>query len=150
MIKVGTGVIVRRNNKLLVGRRKGSHGEGCLAFPGGHIDFEDSSFAEQAAREVNEEVGMEIELVNPDEGRQDLFTTFDILSEKHKYVTVYLLANYVSGGIEYEEDKFKPLEDKCEGWQFLTIDEIVKNMKSHDEAWIPRERLLFYRNIIEV
>ena len=41
-VKAGTGIIIRRGNKVLVGERQGSHGAGCLAFPGGHLDDDDN------------------------------------------------------------------------------------------------------------
>lgn len=151
MVKAGTGIIIRRNGKVLVGLRKGSHGAGCLAFPGGHIDDTDPSLAYQVAREAEEEVGMVINMVDIDPGRQDLFTTFDILGENHRYLTSYIVADYVSGGDEYEPDKFRPCEeDKCEGWFFLTLDELVAELQGVDQHWIPIDRLLYYRSIIQL
>lgn len=53
-------VIVRRNDgKILLGKRKGSHGEGEYSTPGGHLEHGES-FAGCAAREVLEETGLEI------------------------------------------------------------------------------------------
>lgn len=37
--KVGIGVIVRKDNQILLGKRKNSHGDGCWAFPGGHLEY---------------------------------------------------------------------------------------------------------------
>ncbi len=36
---VGVGVLVFKDNKILMGRRKGSHGAGTWAPPGGHLEF---------------------------------------------------------------------------------------------------------------
>ena len=150
-VKAGTGIIIRRNGKVLVGRRKGSHGAGFLAFPGGHIDDIDDSLASQVAREAMEEVGMVINMIDIDAGRQDLFTTFDILGENNRYLTAYLVADYVSGGDEYEPDKFTALEpDKCEGWFFLTLDELVAKLQGEDQQWIPTDCILHYRDIIQL
>jgi 8-oxo-dGTP diphosphatase len=38
---VGIGVLVRHNGKILLGKRKGSHGRRTWAPPGGHLEFEE-------------------------------------------------------------------------------------------------------------
>ena len=38
-VRVGVGVIIRKNDQVLLGERKGAHGEGTWAFPGGHLEF---------------------------------------------------------------------------------------------------------------
>src|SRR5215467_8191423 len=57
--QVGMGVLVMRRERVLLGRRRGSHGEGYYAAPGGHIEFGES-FEQAARREVREETGLEI------------------------------------------------------------------------------------------
>lgn len=37
--QVGVGVLILRDGKVLLGRRKGSHGAGCWSAPGGHLEF---------------------------------------------------------------------------------------------------------------
>lgn len=56
---VGMGILVMRGDKVLLGKRRGSHGAGYYAAPGGHIEFGES-FAAAAAREVREETALEI------------------------------------------------------------------------------------------
>lgn len=58
--QVGVGVMILKNsNEVLLAKRKGSHGEGEYAFPGGHLEFGES-FANCAIRETREEAGIEI------------------------------------------------------------------------------------------
>ena len=40
--KVGVGVMVFKDGKILLAKRKGSHGAGEYAFPGGHLEFGES------------------------------------------------------------------------------------------------------------
>jgi len=51
--------MIFKDGKVLLGRRKGSHGEGEYAWPGGHLEYMES-IKECARREVREETGMEI------------------------------------------------------------------------------------------
>ena len=51
--KVGVGIMILKNGKVLLGKRKGSHGEGEFAFPGGHLEYMES-FANCAKREIAE------------------------------------------------------------------------------------------------
>lgn len=55
--KVGLSVIIRRKSKVLLGKRKNSHGAGTWCFPGGHLEYKES------LRELKEETG-DIEVEN--------------------------------------------------------------------------------------
>ncbi|HEY4060167.1 MAG TPA: NUDIX domain-containing protein, partial [Kofleriaceae bacterium] len=57
--RVGIGVLVMKDGKLLLGKRRGSHGEGEYASPGGHLEHLER-VADCAAREVAEETGLVI------------------------------------------------------------------------------------------
>lgn len=151
VVKAGVGVIVIKNRKVLVGKRSGSHGAGLWAFPGGHIDATDKSLKMCGEREVFEETGITCNIFNADHYRQDLFTTFDILSEdgQKMYVTCYLVADYLIGGTTIKQgndEMIKALEpEKCEGWYWKSLDElaeIVSNEKA--KTWIPINQVVFY------
>ncbi len=58
--KVGIGVMILKDGKVLLGKRKGSHGAGQYAFPGGHLEYMES-FEDCARRETREECGIEIQ-----------------------------------------------------------------------------------------
>ena len=58
-IKVGIGIMIFKNGKILLGKIKGSHGEGEYAFPGGHLEYMES-VKEGALRELEEECGIKI------------------------------------------------------------------------------------------
>jgi len=111
-VRVGLGVIVQRSGKLLLGKRKNAHGEGCWGLPGGHLEFGES-FEECAARELIEETGLQ----------SDLFTyratTNDILTNEEKhYVTIFVAAQNVRGEPMVCES------DKCERWEWFAVDKL--------------------------
>ena len=71
--KIGVGVIVIKENKVLLGKRKGSHGEGEYAFPGGHLEYMET-IEDCARRETLEETGIKIKNIR-----------FQFLANVHKY-----------------------------------------------------------------
>jgi 8-oxo-dGTP diphosphatase len=54
---LGVGVIVVRDEKVLLGLRRGAHGAGSWSFPGGHVDMGERPEA-TALRELEEETGL--------------------------------------------------------------------------------------------
>jgi 8-oxo-dGTP diphosphatase len=89
--RVGVGVIVLHEGKLLMVQRRGSHGDGTWSVPGGHIEFGES-LEQCAAREVLEETGVTVT------GMRFHGLTNDVmLGDGKHYVTVWIRADYVSG-----------------------------------------------------
>lgn len=58
--KIGLGVMVFNGQKVLLAKRKNSHGEGMWCCPGGHLEWGER-FEECAKREVLEETGVEVD-----------------------------------------------------------------------------------------
>lgn len=107
--KIGVGVMILKNGKVLLGKRKGSHGEGEFAFPGGHLEYMES-FADCAKREVKEECGIEISNV-----RFQFLSNLTKYKPKH-YVHIGLLADWKSG----EPKILEP--NKSESWLWYDVD----------------------------
>lgn len=111
--RVGIGVMVLKDDKILLGKRKGSHGEGEYAFPGGHLEYMES-FENCAKREVMEEAGIEIGNV-----RFVRVVNLQDYAPKH-YVHIGLVADWKKG----EPKICEP--EKCEGWGWYDLDHLPR------------------------
>lgn len=107
--KVGIGVMVFRDGKVLLAKRKNAHGAGEYAFPGGHLEHLES-FESCARREVMEECGIEI-----DDVRFLLVANVTYYAPKH-YVHLTLTAAWKNGEPVVKEP------DKSEGWAWYALD----------------------------
>ena len=105
--QVGVGVIVKKGHSVLLGRRKRGHGSGAWSFPGGHLEFGEDVEA-CAKRETLEETGAFISIVSHGPFTDDIFH-----EERRHYVTLFVVADYVSGEIEAREPR------KCEHWEWF-------------------------------
>lgn len=56
-------MILCRNNRVLLGKRRGAHGAGTWALPGGHLN-PGENIAQCAIREVLEETALELRTVS--------------------------------------------------------------------------------------
>ena len=89
--KVGTATIITRDNKVLLMKRRGPHGNGTWSPPGGHLDFGESP-EQCAAREAKEEVGVDVENLQFRAVTNDVFKD----SDRH-YITLWLEAGFFNG-----------------------------------------------------
>ena len=122
--QVGTATIITRNNKVLLMKRKGPHGQGTWSTPGGHLDFGET-LEGCAAREAKEEVGLDVFDVRFRTVTNDVFE-----SEGKHYITVWMDAR--SSG-----EPYVAAEDEAEeiGWYdwdalpsplFLPLENLIK------------------------
>ncbi len=105
--KVGLGVCIIKEGKVLMGKRKNAHGEGDWCFPGGHLEFNESWEA-CAHRETLEEAGITIKNLRFG------FVTNDIFEKEDKhYVTIIMIADHDAGEVTLCEP------EKCEKWDWF-------------------------------
>ncbi len=104
---VGIGVCVIKDGKVLLGKRKSSHGEGDWSFPGGHLEFRES-WEECASRETFEETGIKIKNLRFGAVTNDIFE-----KENKHYITIFIVADHDSGEVKVMEP------DKCEKWEWF-------------------------------
>jgi 8-oxo-dGTP diphosphatase len=88
---VGVGVIITKNDQVLLMKRRNSHGDGTWSNPGGHLEYGEA-LEECAIRETQEETGVTIADVTFRAITNDLFEA----QEKH-YITIWMEGRYVSG-----------------------------------------------------
>ena len=110
--KVGVGVVVVKDGKVLVGKRIGSHGAETWAFPGGHLEWNEK-IEECAKRELTEETGITIKNIKPASFTNDIFK-----EEGKHYLTAFVICEYDSGEVEIKEP------NKCLEWRWCSWDEI--------------------------
>ncbi|MBI2581608.1 NUDIX domain-containing protein, partial [Candidatus Woesearchaeota archaeon] len=71
--KVGIGVILVKEGKVLLLKRKNAHGEGTWGFPGGHLELHEE-FEDCVKREVEEETGISVNNIHFAGLTNDIFT----------------------------------------------------------------------------
>jgi 8-oxo-dGTP diphosphatase len=110
-VHVGIGVMILKDGKILLGKRKNSHGSGEYAFPGGHLEYMES-FETCSTRETREECGVEIKSL------QFLYlTNLTKYAPKH-YVHIGMIAEWASG----EPTNLEP--EMCESWGWYDLNEL--------------------------
>ena len=82
--RVGTAMIITKDDKVLLMKRKGPHGTGTWSTPGGHLDFGES-LEDCAAREAREEVGVDVFDIRFRAVTNDIFE-----AEGKHYITIWL------------------------------------------------------------
>lgn len=106
--KVGIAAVIRDENRVLLGLRKGKHADGTWGFPGGHLEGGES-FESCAIRETEEETGIMLPAVKLWTVENTIFHT-----EKRHYAVVFLTADMPAG------QKVRVMEpDKCERWDWF-------------------------------
>lgn len=89
--RIGVGIVITRDDQVLLIRRDSVHGSGTWSTPGGHLDHGETP-EECAVREAMEETGVEVG------GVRFLAITNDLFDEEAKhYVTIWMEGEYRSG-----------------------------------------------------
>ncbi|HLC52602.1 MAG TPA: NUDIX hydrolase [Candidatus Nanoarchaeia archaeon] len=122
--KVGVGIFLIKDNKILLLKRKGAHGEGSWCTPGGHLEFKES-LEECSKREVLEETGIKIETA------EFLTVTNDIFEGENKhYLSVFMKAEIK----DQEPQNIEP--DRHVALEWFSWDNLPENL------FLPLQNLL--------
>lgn len=128
--RIGVGVLIIDDNKILLGQRKNAHGQGSWAPPGGHLEGGES-WEGCAQREVLEETGLLLDDICFLSVTNDIF-----LENNNHYVTIFMRALYKGGEIKNLEP------EKCEEWQWFSFDELPSNL------FLPFKNMLQQKNFL--
>ncbi len=110
--RVGVGVFIFNEGKLLMGKRLSAHGKGLWALPGGHLEWGET-IEECAKREALEEVNLSLSNLKAGPCTNDIFKE----SEKH-YITCFMLTDSFEGSLKNMEP------DKCAKWEWFDLDNL--------------------------
>ena len=121
--KVGMGVMVLKNGKVLLGKRKNAHAAGEYCFPGGHLEHLET-FADCARREVKEETGMDITNIR-------FLGVINVrkYAPQH-FVGIGMVADWAGG----EPQCCEP--EKCGGWAWYSLDKLPSPLFQSTPAFI--------------
>jgi 8-oxo-dGTP diphosphatase len=119
--KVGIGVAILKqhsfNTQVLLGKRKGSHGEGEWGFPGGKMEHLES-FNETALREIAEEIGPSVKVKGL---RVCSVINLTEYAPKH-YLDIGMVADWIEG----EPELMEP--EKCSEWKWFDVWNLPSNL----------------------
>ncbi|KAL2192626.1 NUDIX hydrolase domain-like protein [Corynascus similis CBS 632.67] len=135
VVRVGVAAIIHdEHGRLVLGIRRGSHGEGQWQFPGGHLEVGESYFA-CAEREALEETGLDVQ------AEKLVAVTNDIFDPQRHYITLFVLCRRIS-----ESEEPQVLEpEKCECWEWKSWDDVralVNGELGHTKVFLPIVNLL--------
>lgn len=89
--RIGVGILIVKEDEVLLVRRASVHGAGTWSTPGGHLDHGET-LERCAAREAMEETGIEVSNLRFRAVTNDVFT-----DEGKHYVTVWMEGDYRTG-----------------------------------------------------
>lgn len=110
--KVGVGVLVFDQGRILLGERIGAHGEGTWCPPGGHLEFGETPEA-CALRELQEETGLVAAQAQPGPWTNDFFE-----KERKHYVTLFMIVKEFEGLPRVLEP------EKCLRWEWFPVERL--------------------------
>jgi|SRR5690606_910525 len=121
-VKVGVGLLIFKDGKVLMGRRLNAHGGGEFCGPGGHLEFGES-VEDCARRETKEEAGIEI-----DNLRKLCVTNMRGYKGRH-YIDIGVIADWKSGEVQNLEPH------KRDGWDWYDVDDLPEPLFGVDPIY---------------
>lgn len=129
-VDIGVGVVIFNNkNEVLMIKRKGVHGAGEWAFPGGSVKFGEA-FEQAAKRELEEELGLEAEKIQV----ISLSNQLRYLKDGVHCVIIGIRAEVIGEPVNKEPEKIEEIGwfslDNLPGKMFEGSEQIARAIKS--------------------
>ena len=128
-IRVGIGVMILHENKILLGHRSKSKKDtggifevDCWTLPGGKQEYNET-FLDCAKREVKEETNLDIDDL-------ELFGAADDIQPDRHYITMHVIAKKYHG----EPKVMEPTKE--DEWKWFELDNLPKNLYSPSKKFI--------------
>lgn len=122
-IKIGVGILLVNDNKILLGRRVnnavdtgGIYEPGSWTCPGGKQEY-DETILDCAKRETKEETNLDIDDIV-------VFGASDDIQPDRHYITIHTIAHSYSGELKIMEP------EKIDTWQWFPLNELPENLYS--------------------
>ena len=130
-IKVGIGVMILDNNKILLGHRctngkdtGGIYEPDSWCLPGGKQEYEETVY-ETAIREVKEETNLDIK--NP-----RVYSVSDDFQPDRHFITIEMLTNEYNGELKIMEP------EKQDEWKWFELDNLPNNIYTPSKKFIEK------------
>lgn len=115
--RIGVAVLLKENNKILLGYRKSELGKNTWGLPGGKLDFGEEPI-KCAIRELKEETNLDVNI----SGLKFIgFSNSVFDNEKHYITLIYEIKNF-SGELKIMEP------DKCEEWKWFNYNNLPSKL----------------------
>lgn len=128
-VGVGVSAVVTRDHTVLLGLRRGAHGAGTWAFPGGRVEFGEDP-ASAAVRELREETGLMAEGSTPICWTSDVFEQEDL-----HFVTLHYWVSAPGQPVVNEPEK--AAEWRWAPWDDLPNPLFTSAQALRDTGWHP-------------
>lgn len=134
--RIGIATIIKKNNKILLGKRKSELGKGTWGLPGGKLEFGEDP-KECAIRELKEETNLNTTIDDV------LFVGVSntIFDKKTHYITLIYKVISFTGEIKIMEP------DKCEYWTWFDINELPKQLFKPLQNYLNEYKYIVKNNI---
>ena len=114
--KIGVGVLVINEGKLLLGERIHAHGANTWCPPGGHLEMWETP-QQCAIRELKEEAGLVAIEVEIGPWTNDFFR-----EEGKHYITLYMIVRDFKGETVVNEP------NKCKSWRWFPLENLPQKL----------------------
>ena len=132
--QIGAAILLTKEDKVLLGKRKGGYMPGAFGLPGGRVKLGET-LIKTSKRELTEETGL----------KSKILKYLGVIREDQKeYIFVHFI--FVCEEFSGEVKNMEP--EKCEGWEWFDLGKLPKNMlKGHAAAL---ELFLQNKNLIDL